>query len=292
VQTDEFQILDALRANLVLSQAGANFVGGLTHNVDIPIYSGTNAFWVGENDPSPDGGGSFSHKYMRPKRLTSKITVSRQLLIQESNLGIENFLRQTLVNSITDKLQATILGNGTHSDTVPDGIFTGLPTTATGLSWGDIVDLEGAVRNKNALHGRLAYITHSMVYTAMKKTAQQSTGPGQPSTMLNFLIDREGDRLNGHSLYETSVVANFPPAGDNPVPQYGIAFGNWQDLFIGQWGGLELVVDHLTLADQDLIRLIIHSYWDASVVRDDSIARAWTTADASTTTPAGKVAAK
>jgi HK97 family phage major capsid protein len=290
VQTDEFRILPELRANLVLAKAGARFVPGLRDNINIPAYSGTQAFWEGENDPSPDGGGTFSHKYLRPRRLTSKILISRQLLIQDNNLGIEAYLRESLVNSITDKLQATILGNAAHADTVPDGIFTGLPTTVAPLDWANIVDMETAVRTKNALNGRLAYVTHSAVYGAMKKTAQQSTNPGPPSNMLNFLVDKEGDRLNGHPLFETSVLANFTPSGEGAVPQYGIAFGNWNDLFIGQWGGLELVVDPLTLADQATIRIIVNSWWDAVVVRDESIARAWTTTDSGTS--AGPATAK
>lgn len=43
VATDKLGILEPLRANLVLVQAGATYLSGLAGNVSIPAYSGSNA---------------------------------------------------------------------------------------------------------------------------------------------------------------------------------------------------------------------------------------------------------
>lgn len=43
IATDKLGILEPLRANLVLVQAGATYLSGLTGNVSIPAYSGSNA---------------------------------------------------------------------------------------------------------------------------------------------------------------------------------------------------------------------------------------------------------
>lgn len=44
---------------------------------------------------------------MKPKRLTSILRVSRQMLVQDS-LGVEAMLRADLINSIASKFEATI----------------------------------------------------------------------------------------------------------------------------------------------------------------------------------------
>ena len=58
------------------------------------------------------------------------------------------------------------------------------------------------------------------------------------------------------------------------IQEYGIVFGNWADLLIGQWGALELMVDPYTKADQALVRIIVNSYWDATPRRSASFAKA------------------
>lgn len=81
VAEDKLQILEPLRANLVMAGAGANFMTGLVGNVSIPVYSGSNVGWAGEIEEAADGAGTFSEVNLEPKRLTAYLDISKQFLI-------------------------------------------------------------------------------------------------------------------------------------------------------------------------------------------------------------------
>lgn len=265
INTEFMDILTPLRDRLVLAQAGANVLTGLIGNIDIPAYSGATANWENENAKAQDGGGNFSHKTMKPKRLTSVLTVSRQLLVQDS-LGVEQLLRSDLINAVRSKLEATILGNHAHAENKPDGLFTGFSSAAVNLDWGSVVDLETAVDLGNALDSNLGYIAHTALRGKMKKTIKDVSGAG------GFVLDRDG-RLNDYQCLRTNAIASNAAAGETPA-NYGIVFGNWADLMIGQWGALDLMVDPYTRADEAFIRIIVNSYWDCVTRRDVSFAKA------------------
>lgn len=267
IETDFLDIVTPLRDRLVLSQAGASMMTGLVGNIDIPGYSGSTAEWADENGKAADGAGTFSKKTMKPKRLTSILTVSRQLLVQDS-LGVEQMLRADLVNAVASKLEATILGGHTTSAEKPDGFFTGFETAAVDMSWEKIVGLETDVDVANALQGNTAYIMHTKLF-GKGKTTLKSTG------VAGYLI--ENGSTNGYNALRTNAV--FSKDGSSNK-EYGIIFGNWADLLVGQWGALELMVDPYTKADEALVRIIVNSYWDAVPRRDKSFAKALMTGEA------------
>lgn len=266
IETQFLDIMPALRDRLVLSQAGASVMSGLVGNIDIPSYSGSKAEWEGENSAAKDGGGTFSHKSMKPKRLTSILLVSRQLLVQDS-LSVENLLRTDLISAVASKLEATILGNHAHAETKPDGLFTGFADAAVDLSWDSIVDLETSADLANALIGNTGYIMHTSLRGKAKKTVKKSAGA------LGFILDADGT-LNGYQALRTNAIASNAVAGETPA-SFGIAFGNWSDLLIGQWGALDLMVDPYTKADEAFVRIIVNSYWDALPRRDASFSKAF-----------------
>ena len=49
-------------------------------------------------------------------------------------------------------------------------------------------------------------------------------------------------------------------------------FGNFEDLYIGQWGGIDLVVDPYTLATSGEIRFVLNAYNDVLVAEPKSFA--------------------
>ncbi|MDR1582072.1 MAG: phage major capsid protein [Prevotellaceae bacterium] len=264
-------ILPPLRDRLVLAQAGATVLAGLRGNIDIPSYSGSTADWENENDAAKDGGGTFAHKVMSPKRLASIITISRQLLVQDT-LGVENMLRSELINSIASSLEVAVLGNHAHSTKKPDGIFTGFAGAAIDMTWDNIVSLETQVDIANALIGNTGYIMHTTLYGKGKAAVKKAAGA------LGFIIEGDGT-MNGYKTLRTNAIANnpeIPAAGQNPaVPaNYGIVFGNWGDLIIGQWGALELIVDPYTRSEFAQVRIVVNSYWDVITRRDASFAKA------------------
>lgn len=267
IDTQFMDILTPLRDRLVLAKAGANVLTGLVGNIDLPSYSGSSAAWEDENADATAGEGTFSHKTMKPKRLTSVITMSKQLLVQDS-LGVEAMIRNDIYNAVISKLEATALGNHAHAENKPDGLFTGYSAAAVALGWGEVVKLETAVDAANALEANMGYIGHTSLRGAMKTTLKNSGVAG-------FILEPDG-RLNDYACLRTNVLPVVPAvvgAGAKPA-EYGIVFGNWADLIIGQWGALDLTVDTLTLAHKAQVRVIINSYWDINTRRAASFSKA------------------
>ena len=157
VATDKLNILEPLRANLVIAQAGANIMTGLVGNVSIPFYSGSTVNWEGEVDPAKDGAGTFSEVELSPKRLTAVIEVSKQFLLQDS-VSAENMLRNDIVKAISNKLEATILGDEAGSNKVPAGMFNGVG--AADLSFEGTVSMEMELEDAN-VNGEYTYIVSS-----------------------------------------------------------------------------------------------------------------------------------
>ena len=97
--------------------------------------------------------------------------------------------------------------------------------------------METAVAEDNALTGSLAYILPASMYGALK-TATKDSGSGQ------FVVEPDGN-INGYR----AIVSNQVTAGD-------LYFGNFADLLVGFYGGLDLTVDTAALATSGGIRVI------------------------------------
>lgn len=260
VGTETFSVIEPLKANLVTVQAGAQFLTGLVGNISIPRYSGTTSDWESETGSAKDGAGIFDSVTMSPKRLTTYLAVSKQFLNQDS-ANANALLMKDIVDSISSKLESTVFGKHVHAATKPDGYFTGAPTyTSTGaITWAKVVALETAVDTGNALNGKLAYILHPSLRGLMKTTAKAA------NTAV-YVMDANG-QVNGYPAYATSNMSKELQVG---ADEYGILFGNWSDLLIGQWGALDITVDPYSLAGDGKIKLVINSYFDVVKRRDAS----------------------
>lgn len=251
VAEDKLGILEPLRASLVLAQAGASYMTGLVGNVSIPVYSGSNVGWAGEVDAASNGGGTFSEVNLEPKRLTAYIDVSKQFLIQDSN-SAEEMLKRDIVSAIANKLEATILGSEAGDAKKPAGMLNGVTADAANVTYKDIVKMEADLEAKN-VRGNIKFIV-SPSAKADLKTTDKGTDTGK------YLM--EGNEVNGYPVLSTSAVAGK-----------GVIFGNFADLVIGQWGGIDLTVDPYTQAANGKVRLVINAYFDAKPRRAEAFVK-------------------
>lgn len=245
VATDLYDIVEPLRAKNVLINAGAKFYTGLTNSAQIPVMSGSNVGWAGETAAATDGNPTFSNVTLTPKRLTAYVDISKMLLAQDS-VGVENAIRQDLINAINSKLEATILGKGAKSATTPAGIFNGkTPTKVTDFE--GLVGLEAKVEEANVLGG-VSYIASPQARASFRNMMKGSRGTAQ-------LAYVDGT-LDGTPVYSTSNVEAKT-----------FVVGDFSNLAIGQWSGLDIVVDQYTQAANGMIRLVVNSYFDAAILR-------------------------
>lgn len=251
VAEDKLQILEPLRANLVMAGAGANFMTGLVGNVSIPVYSGSNVGWAGEIEEAADGAGTFSEVNLEPKRLTAYLDISKQFLIQDS-VSAEEMLRNDIVRAITNKLEATILGDEAGTSTKPEGFFNGVTADSADVTFSDIVEMEEALEEANVT-GNLTYIV-SPSAKATLRTTKKDAGSG--------LMVMDNNEINGIKVLSTSAVTDK-----------GVVLGNFADYVIGQWGGIDLTVDPYTQASKGKIRLVVNAYFDAKPRRAEAFAK-------------------
>ena len=248
VAEDKLNILEPLRANLVLTGAGASYMTGLVGNVSIPVYSGSNVGWAGEIADAADGAGTFSEVNLEPKRLTAYLDISKQFLIQDS-VSAEEMLRNDIVRAIANKLEATILGDEAGTSTQPEGLFNGVTADASDVTFADMVAMEEELEEANVT-GELTYIVSPSAKAALRTTAKDA-GSGL------FVMDN--NEINGIKVLSTSACTDK-----------GVILGNFNDYVIGQWGGIDLVVDPYTQAASGKVRLVVNAYFDAKPRRTEA----------------------
>ena len=253
VETDIYDILEPLRAKNVLVSAGAKFITNLQGNVQVPVMSATQVGWKGEIAAADDGSGAFTSVTLSPKRLTGKFPVSLELLAQDT-LGVENMIRQDIVNAINEKLEATILGAGAGDLNTPAGLFHGYADTNVIADFGDIADLEAKVEEKN-VYGNCKYIVSPKAKAKLRSTIKGTAGVG---------MIMENGAIDGTEALATSNVA----AGK-------MLYGDFSNLVIGQWDSviLDVVRDTESLAN-GCVTIVCNAYFDAKVAREGAIVAA------------------
>jgi HK97 family phage major capsid protein len=204
--------------------------------------------WAGEIANASDGTGDWSHVTLTPHRLTAYIDVSKQFLAQDA-LGAEALIRQELVNALNSKLEATILSADAATSVKPAGVFYGM-TEKEVAAFSDITDLEADVEEAN-INGTMKYIVSPKAKAALRNMARSAD-----STRLVM----EGNEVDGTPALSTTHMA-----------QYNLAYGDWSNYIIAQWGNIDLTVDNVSLAANGQIRLVVNAYFDAKPLRAEAI---------------------
>lgn len=254
VAEDKMNILTAIKNNLVLTEAGATFMTGLVGNVSIPVYDGSNCAWADETAEATDGAGNFTEVELTPKRLTAFVDISKQMLNQASD-DVEAMLRQDLVNAISQKLESTVLGDGSGSANTPSGLASG-SVVAEANTFAKVLEIEEGFEGKN--YGNKVWLVSPRAKSTLK-AKDKGTDTG------NFLI--QNGELDG---YKVICSANIPASH--------FYFGDFPDLVIGQWGAIDITVDPYSQASKGKIRIVVNAYFDAKLRRESSVVAAKTVA--------------
>ena len=253
--SDDFRggdFIDALRNQSSVMQAGARMLGGLSGDVKIPRKAtASTAAWIGtEGGDATETEMTVGQVSLAPKTLGAFTDVTRQLLIQ-SSLDVEGLIRDDLSRALAIAIDKAGL-EGTGSSGQPTGILnqTGVNQVtnfaAANPTFAEVVTLETAVAEDNALLGNLSYIMPASMYGALK-TTEKATNTAQ------FVVE-PGGSINGYR----GIVSNQATAGN-------LYFGNFDDLLIGMFGGLDLTVDPYTMSKSGTIRLVALQSVDMAV---------------------------
>lgn len=258
VSTGMGGLIDLLKNKSAVMQL-AEILPGLVGNVSFPkkINSMTvSKLTEGQSTTNSDIG--LDELVMSPSRFGGSGVYSKQLLHQ-SSIAIENMIRNDLLGEIGLKIDM-------------EAVLKILAETGVGLvSIGDnggaianshIVDMETEISVDNADVGRLAYLMNARTRGFLKKTPVTS---GNPKMIL------DGMELNGYG-YQVSnqLPANLTKGTGTNLS--ALIFGNFQDLLVGLWGGIDLTVDPYSLSKEGKISIVADQFADVGVRRAESFA--------------------
>ena len=242
--------IDVLRNNSAVMPM-ATMLNGLTGDVKIPRKTAASsaAFISSEGGAAGESEFTVGSVSMSPKTLGAFTDVTRQLMIQ-SSIDVENLIRNDLAQSMAIAIDdAALEGSGSSGNptgiTNTSGINTVSLSSAAAPTFAEMVSMETSVRVDNALMGDLAYIVHPTNYGTLK-TTEKATNTAQFVAV--------NDEINGYK-----VVVSPQLTANNYV------FGNFDDLLIGMFSGLDLVVDPYSNSSSGTVRIVALQSVDVAV---------------------------
>lgn len=260
--------IESLENALALRQCGATMLTGLNGNIAIPRQNGgASHFWLAENGEPTESSATFDQIGMTPKTVGAYTEISRKLLLQ-SSISMEAFVQNELALRIALAIDAAgIFGTGTSNQ--PRGLldYPGVGSVVGGtdggaIDWGKVVDLETATGTANALVQNMCYLTNAKVLGAAKQTLKAAGVSGY--------------------IWEDGAMNGFPVVTSNQVPGNltkgagtnlsALAFGNFADLIIGMWGGLDLQVNPYSLDTKGAVRVTAYQDVDIELRHPESFA--------------------
>lgn len=228
------EFIDILRARSVIMNLGPMTMTGLSENIAIPrLTASTAAQWIAADgsDGLTDSTPTFDAVTLSPKTLGGLVLLSRKMLLQ--NVDAENIVLQDLGKVIATALDVAAI-NGTGASNQPTGILhtTGIATgsfAAAAPTFAEIVEMESALTGANADAASAAYLTTPALAGTMKTTLKAQyaaemiwTGGADPGI---------------------GTVNALRAFASTNVPAKTVLLGNFSDLIIGMWGGVDLEID-------------------------------------------------
>ena len=252
--------IDILRHKCVLMQLGTQ-LGGLVGNFEIPKMTSSQygGGWIGEDAVAPNTQVDFGQIPLSVKTAAAYVYITRKMLTQPS-IGVEALCRMDIAKKLAQTLDlAGYYGTGTASDPVglknTNGI-NGQPFAGAQPTFAELVNMETRIALDDADVDSMAYVANAAfrgyAKTTLKFPLIQGAGGVITQVSNGGTIWEPGDTVNGYRCPITNQVAT----GD-------VFFGNWADMLIGLWGGLEIIADPYTKSQQGGV--IISAFQDMDI---------------------------
>lgn len=186
---------------------------------------------------------------LNPKTVAAKSIISMRLASLTSGQAeraVEGQLSKD-IGLMVDKMGYQGLGvNGEPRGVLNvNGInsVTSFGAASASTAYDKIIDMIHALAEDEALEGNLGFAMHPNIFREFRKMKDPSDST-QPKER-RLLDAAPFSTLMG---YKFAVTTNFPTND--------LGFGNWADLYYGQWGTLQLFIDSLTVNGKLQIQIL------------------------------------
>ena len=253
-------LIELLRNRMVTVQLGATPLSGLVGNIAIPRQSGgATAYWLAETATVTASQQTLAQLGLTPHRLAATTAYTKTLLAQGS-LDVENFVRSDLFTTLAiEKDKAAIQGSGAAGEPLgilsTSGLSTGVTFAAGDApTWAELVKFETNVSNSNADIGRLAYAVTPTARGRLKTTAKVTN-------QAFFIWEPDPQGRPGWGL-----VNGYPAVASKQIPDAtNVLFGNWSDLIVADWDGVDITVDPYSLSTSNQVRVVVQILTDSGL---------------------------
>ncbi len=253
------QMVAPLQPNLPIASLGVNVLSGLVGDVPLPTSGSFTFDYVGETEDVTATDVGFAGPTLKPKRCAGVVEVSKKLLLQTS-FNVEAWIIKQINIAYGNAITVNAL-NGPGGD-APTGLYSlitsNINTTAGALTHETAVALESLVEAADGTNIARAYLSDTKVRSAAK-VAKLDAGSGR------FLT--EGNELNGYKYLATTLMPTLDTGAAHPI-----IFGDWNQLSVGYWGSISIMVDPYTKASAGKVRLIVEGYSDVAVTNEKAFA--------------------
>lgn len=254
--TNVLGFADAMREASVFDKVGANILTGLSSNTTIPVAGASSVEWEGEVDAAADGGAQFGKVELTPTRLASYVNISKQLLLQNGAAAEQAIIRD-LGRATAQKMDEAIFKTaGAAAAAAPLSLGELATSTISQASFSnlasimlDFVNAEAKIAEVGGLEGNLAYVAHPALMAQLKQSAQVAA----------VNAGMQGSLINGYPTFFTNGCTKTGSASAD------FYFGDFSKLYMGMFGGLDIMVDPYSVAVNGQTRLVLNQYMDWGV---------------------------
>ncbi len=246
---------------------GATLLTGLQGNIYMPKTEAATAAWETETGAANETSPATSRVNLTPNRLSAYAEISMQLLRQYP--ASENILRTQIGKAVNRALDAAFI-SGTGSNE-PLGILNlaNVNTVSLGTPDGSaptrakLIEMWEKLAEDNALLGAPVFLTT----------------PGVKA----FLMELNVDTGSGRFVWENDNVLGYQAVTSNNVPSnltkgggtslHAIILGVFDQFIVGQWGGVDIMVDPYSRGKEGLIQVVTNSFWDSNAFHDQAFCK-------------------
>ena len=241
--------VDALQPNSAAMTAGATTLN-LSKAITVPKQTGSlTASWTAEGSAVAESSLTIGTFGMSPKRLSATASFTLESLVQ-SDPSIDNLTRSDMARMLARGIDtAAISGSGTSGQ--PTGIIntsgvSTLTTAATGyISRFEALSALAALEEDDIDTSGAVFIMHP-TDAAATANAVVDAGSGQ------FVL--EDGRILGKRVITSTLIS-----------QGTAILGDFKQLLIANFGGVDLVVDPYTAATSATVKITMHAMHDLAV---------------------------
>lgn len=257
--------LPNLFVDFVRSRIGvknATFLTGLTGApVTIPAQtSDTTVAWVSGGTTTTDANAAVSETTpvigdvtLTPHKLGGFTVVGKDMVLM-GNPDATAIVMRSLLANVAHKLGTTMLKGNASNPTITGvatatGVQTQVIANMASATWANFTAMIGKIEGLE-WDGEQEFVMSASDNALLKSIAKGNYGSG-------FIV--EDGYLDGRRVHVDGSLS----AGD-------VFLGDWSNVVVGQWGGIELMVDPYTLATAGSVRVIVSLVCDIGVLRPNT----------------------